>query len=387
VDVFALTLVIPLLAIYAERLGATPFQATLLVSVFSACQLVAGPVLGRLSDQFGRKPLLLISQAGTLLGFLLMARADSLALLYVARALDGATAGNLSLAQAWISDNTPPEKRTRAFGLIGIAFGLGFFIGPWVTGVLSHRHGLTAPIYLAAALSGVSILCTALLLRERSAAAPAAPAEGMPVYRRPGVLELDTYLRYFRHPTLGPRFLQFFLFSFAFATFTSGFALFAERTFRWQGQAFTPREIGFVFAYSGFLGIVLQGGIIGRLAKRFGDRWLVLTGFFAAGLAYLLLGAIDTIPLLALTATISAYGNGVLRPALTSLISQAVGPGEQGVALGLGQSLGSLASVVAPALGGILIEHQWLSAWAWSSAAAAALGLLAARRSREPAPA
>jgi MFS family permease len=132
VDVFALTLVIPLLAIYAEQLGATPLQATLLVSVFAACSLLSAPVLGQLSDRYGRKRLLLVSQAGTLAGLVLMANAHSLWVLYLARILDGLTAGNLSLAQAWISDHTPPEKRTRSFALIGIAFGGGFTLGPLI---------------------------------------------------------------------------------------------------------------------------------------------------------------------------------------------------------------------------------------------------------------
>src|SRR5512147_3328323 len=165
VDIFAFTLVIPLLAIYAEHLGATPFEATLLVSIFAVCQLVSGPLLGRISDRVGRKPMLIVSQVGTLLGLLVMGSANSLWLLFLGRMLDGATAGNLSLAQAYIADNTKPEDRARSFGLIGIAFGLGFFIGPSITGFLSARYGLTAPIYLAAGMSATSVLATTLLLR------------------------------------------------------------------------------------------------------------------------------------------------------------------------------------------------------------------------------
>ena len=163
VDVFALTLVIPLLAIYAEKFGATPLQATLLVSIFAVCQLVSGPILGRTSDRIGRKPMLLVSQVGTLVGLLVMATAGSLAMLFVGRVIDGSTAGNLSLAQAYIADNTAPEHRAKSFALIGIAFGLGFFLGPSVTGYLS-QYGLRAPFFAAAVLSATSILCTALLL-------------------------------------------------------------------------------------------------------------------------------------------------------------------------------------------------------------------------------
>jgi len=169
VDVFGMTLVIPLLAIYAETFHATPLQATMLVSVFAACQLISGPVIGHMSDRVGRKRMLLISQIGTFIGFIVMARAAALWMLYVARVLDGSTAGNLSLAQAYISDHTEPSQRAKSFGLIGIAFGVGFFIGPSLTGYLSAKYSMTTPIYLAAVMSATSILCTATLLKGNTA--------------------------------------------------------------------------------------------------------------------------------------------------------------------------------------------------------------------------
>src|SRR5262249_19842358 len=187
VDVFALTLVIPLLAIYAEQFGATPFQATLLITVFAVCQLVSGPVLGRTSDRIGRKPMLLLSQAGTLIGLLVMASATSLGMIFVGRIIDGCTAGNLSLAQAWIAHPTKPEERAKSFALIGIAFGLGFFLGPSVTGYLA-QYGLRAPIFAAAGMSATSILCTATLLRTVRPAAGSAGDAG-PAGRRLGVFE------------------------------------------------------------------------------------------------------------------------------------------------------------------------------------------------------
>jgi DHA1 family tetracycline resistance protein-like MFS transporter len=372
VDVFALTLVIPLLAIYAEQFGATPLEATLLVSVFAVCQLVSGPALGRISDRVGRKPLLLVSQAGTFAGLLVMGGARSLWMLYVGRVIDGATAGNLSLAQAYIADNTAPEDRAKAFGLIGIAFGLGFFLGPWVTGYLA-QYGLRAPIFAAAAMSLTSILCTATLLPWQE---PARGARDVgPGGRRPGLVEWGVYARYFARPALAGLLGQFFLFAFAFATFTSGFALFAERTFRWSGRPFTPREVGYLFAYAGFLGILLQGGLIGRLVRRFGEPRLVRAGFFALGLAYLVLGLIHRVGPLVVVATLAAFGQGVLRPALTSLVSRCAAEDEQGVVLGLSQSLTSLAQVAAPAVGGWLIERGRLGPWAFAAALAAALGL------------
>ena len=264
VDVFGMTLVLPLLAIYAETFHATPTQAMLLVSVFAACQLVSGPILGHASDRVGRKPMLLLSQVGTFIGFLVMARAHTLWMLYVARILDGSTAGNLSLAQAYISDHTEPSQRGKAFGLIGIAFGIGFFIGPPLTGYLSAAYGMTTPIYLAACMSATSILCTAFLLKGGQQAEHAFDD-------REAVLHWRTYTKYFRRPGLRGLLLQFLFYITSFAIFISGFALFAERRFTYQGQAFGPREIGFVFGYVGLLGIILQGGLLGRLIKRFGS--------------------------------------------------------------------------------------------------------------------
>jgi multidrug resistance protein len=375
-DVFALTLVIPLLAIYAEKLGATPLDATLLVSVFAVCQLVSSPLLGRLSDRIGRKPVLVMSQIGTFIGLIVMAKAHTLWLLYVARIIDGSTAGNLTVAQAYIADNTPPERRARAFGLIGIAFGLGFFLGPAVTGHLTS-YGLEAPIWAAAGLSLTSILCTSLLLKNE-ATTKASDAD-LPAGRRPGLFDWETYATFFRRPVLGGLLLQFFCFSFAFATFTSGFALFAERTFFWQGHPFTPREIGYLFSYAGFLGIILLGGLIGRLVQRFGEPKLVATGFAAMCVGYVLLGIVDQLgPLVAVT-TLAAFGQGVLRPTLTSLVTQHVDRHEQGAVLGVNQSMTSIAQITAPPLGGYLIGHGALHAWAFVAAVAAGAGLMAVR--------
>ena len=372
VDVFGMTLVIPLLAIYAETFKATPLQATMLVSVYAACQLVSGPIIGLMSDRVGRKPMLLISQVGTFIGFIVMARAQALWMLYLARVLDGSTAGNLSLAQAYISDHTEPSQRAKSFGLIGIAFGVGFFIGPSLTGYLSAKYGLTTPIYLAAVMSATSVLCTATLLKGGRQSQHAFDD-------REKALHWKTYAKYFGRPGLRERLLQFLFFITSFSLFISGFALFAERRFTYQGHPFGPREIGYVFGYVGFLGIVLQGGLIGRLVKWFGEASLVAAGFVALAVGYFGLGIASSFVLLMLTGTLAAFGNGVIRPALTSLITQQAGRQEQGVVLGIKQSLMAMASIVSPIVAGLLIERQMLKEWAWVAAGLAAIGVAYSR--------
>ena len=163
VDVLGLTIILPLLPFYAEHYGASPAVVGLLVSLYAFCQLIAGPMLGRLSDHMGRRPLLLVSQVGTFIGFLILAYAHALWVIFLSRAIDGITAGNLSLAQAYISDVTRPEDRAKSFGLIGIAFGIGFLIGPAVSGILA-KSDYRYPVFAAAGLSALSILATAVLL-------------------------------------------------------------------------------------------------------------------------------------------------------------------------------------------------------------------------------
>jgi MFS transporter, DHA1 family, tetracycline resistance protein len=374
VDVLGLTIMIPLLPFYAERMGASATQVGLLIGVYAACQLVSGPLLGRISDTTGRKPLLLVSQVGTLIGFLILAFAPSLWVVFLARVIDGATAGNLSLAQAYISDVTRPEERAKSFGVIGIAFGMGFLIGPAISGYLA-KFDYRDPIFAAAALSATSIVTTYFLLP--SVATSRAPADG-PGGRRLSLLQWSEYGRYFRQPQLSMRLYQFLSFAFSFAMFTAGFPLFAERRLAWHGAPFGPEQVGYTYAYAGFLGIFLQGPALGKMVKRFGESRLNRVGFAAYVGGYLTLAFCFSIPVLILATTISAIGS-LVRPTLASMITQAAPREEQGVVLGLTQSLTSVAQITGPPLAGFLIGHGILSGWALTAAAVALIGLLLVR--------
>ena len=378
VDVLGLTIMIPLLPFYAEKLGASPFEVGWLIGVYAVCQLISGPLLGRMSDHMGRKPLLIVSQFGTLVGFIITAFAPNLWILFLARAIDGSTAGNLSLAQAYISDVTKPEDRAKSFGIIGIAFGLGFLIGPAISGFLA-RYDYRDPIFAAAFLSAMSIVATTLLL---PGAKPGAGKPTGPGGTRISLVEWGAYMAYFKRPSLAPRLFEFCAFAFSFAWFVSGLPLFAERRLTYHGMPFGPVQLGYIWAYAGFLGIFLQGPALGKLVKRFGEKALLRTGFLGYATGYALLAVCHNLPMLILASTVTAIG-GLVRPTLTSLITQATRSDEQGVVLGLTQSLTSVAQITAPPIGGWLIEQKLLTGWGVAAAAVAVLGLVLAYRSAE----
>jgi len=363
----------PLLPFYAEHFGASPTVVGTLISTYALCQLIAGPILGRMSDHMGRKPLLIVSQIGTLIGFLILAAANSLWLVFLARVIDGLTAGNLSLAQAYIADVTEPENRAKSFGVIGIAFGVGFMIGPGISGYLV-QFGYAYPIMAAAFLSASSIVCTATLLPK--AVPHADEGDAGPGGRRLGVLDWKSYGQHFARPELGRLLWQFFFFALSFALFMSGFALYAQRRYTLHGHEFGPKEVGYVLLYVGFLGTILQGGLIGRLVKMFGERKLVFAGFAFSAAGYGLLAWTRTLGQLLGASTVNAFG-GVLRPSVTSLITREAGRREQGTVLGLTQSITSVCQIVAPLIAGSLIDRQHLAVWALATGGVALLGMLA----------
>ncbi len=364
-DVLGYTIILPLLPFYAENLGATPVTVGFLLASYGFCQMLAGPVLGRLSDRIGRKPVLFFSQLGTFAGFLLLAWAPDLKWIFIARIIDGITAGNLSVAQACIADVTEPKDRAKSFALIGISFGLGFLVGPGISGLLTH-FGPQYPILAAAFLSGLSILGTLFLLPN------------IPIHHTPGgfaFFDVPVYKKLFSEPELGGYLKEFFSFIFAFSLFISGFALFAERRFIFQGHPFGAREVSYVFAFVGMFGILVQGFGTAHMVRFFGEKKLVRMGFVFMTLGFLVLSFAGTIPALLFAVCVSFFGSSILRPSLTSLITQKAEKGQQGIVLGMTQSLTSLCQVVTPLISGVLIQHGLLPAWALVGAFAAVLGL------------
>lgn len=386
IDVLGITIILPLLPFYAETFGASPFVVGMLVSSYAICQLISGPILGAWSDRIGRKPVLIVSQIGTFLSFLLLAYAQSLAWVFVARVIDGLTAGNLSTAQAYISDIADPKDRAKNFGKISMAFGIGFFVGPALTAFLYH-YGHRAPILAAAFLSFSSIMASTFLLPKVSKPAPhhAAPQAPSPALGAKKESEIKVFLRFFRKPVLSGFLVQIFLFYFAFSAYMSGFALFSERRFTFHGQPLNAQQVGYAFTYFGLLQIILQVGLMGKLVERFGERKLARLGFISSAIGYILLSIVSTPFWIALTGLFTSFGGGVLRPALTSEIAGHVSPNERGRIMGVNQTLQSSAQIIAPLLSTTLIESSDLVLWALFPALISIIGMSLASR-KQPAP-
>jgi DHA1 family tetracycline resistance protein-like MFS transporter len=350
IDLVGFGIVIPVLPFYAEgsQFNATPRTVGLLFASYSVMQLIFAPILGRLSDKYGRRPVLLISIIGTGIGFLILGFAKTLLMLFIGRILDGITGGNISTAQAYIADITTREDRAKGMGLIGAAFGLGFVFGPAIGGILS-RWGVAVPFLFAAGLCFANALLLYFTLPET--VTPDHPAR----VSAAGGRGLSQLIQSLKNPRLGFVLVIYFLFIVAFSIMTTAFSLYTMFRFGYDAQ-----HTGYLFAYVGILAVIVQGGLIGRLVKRFGEMWLVIAG------ALLFAGSLFAIPfvgpqaggLLALLVGggLFSIGNSLSAPSLTSLASKSVGPGEQGSVLGVTQSVASLARAVGPALAALLIH-------------------------------
>ena len=369
VDLVGFGLVIPLLPFYAVRFAASPQEVTALLAIYSLAQLVTAPLWGRLSDRVGRRPVLLVSLTASALAYLWLGGATALWMLFAARGFAGACAGNIAAAQAYIADVTGPEERARGMGLIGAAFGLGFIIGPALGGLIAGNDPATAdtvtPAWVAAGLS-VLALCGVLLLLPESL--PANLGD-----RAAGRSRVGAVMDVLSRPILSRLILIFFLVILAFAGMESTFALWAIGQFGWG-----PRQVGYVFAYVGVLSAVLQGGLIGHLARRFGEERLLLGGLTLIGLGLLVMTLAYNLAALVAAVTALALGMGLTQPSLNSLISRRAGGAEQGEVMGVSQSVASLSRVLGPFAAGFCFAEFGRNAAFLSGAILVAAALLLA---------
>jgi multidrug resistance protein len=343
-DLIGFGIVFPILPLYAEKYNASPFAIGALVAVYSAMTFLFAPVLGRISDRVGRRPVLLYSLIGSAIGFFVMGAADVLWLLFVARIIDGVSGGNISTAQAYIADITPPEKRAKSMGLIGAAFGVGFILGPALGGLMS-LISLSAPFYLAGAMA----LLNAFLVYVRLPESLAHEHRSQPHEKAP----IAEVFRHAKGPTLAAVMVTYMFSIAGFALMTTLYALYAQHRF-----GYSAFQIGGLLAFIGLIGAAIQGGLIGRLVQRFGEKALATTGAAILSASLFCLPLSGTLTTLLLVSAFLAVGNGLMTPTLNALASRSVGRSWQGRTMGLMQSCGSLGRLCGPLLAGWLLTFD-----------------------------
>ncbi|HEY7120552.1 MAG TPA: MFS transporter [Tepidisphaeraceae bacterium] len=374
VDFLGFGLIIPLLPFYVPNYQANPMKVTLIFSIFSICQFVGAPILGALSDRYGRRPVLILSQLGSAAGYALLGVASHsrwdpttrLTLVYASRVIDGFTGGNVSTAQAYISDVTTHENRAKGMGLLGAAFGIGFCIGPFMGGVLGAIN-VSWPAYAAALLALVAAAQTFFRLPESRVHKPTESK----LWLHP-----STFTPVLRKPVVGQLLLISVVSMAGFVMMEATAGIFLAKVFGWHDAKIAGRNTGWFFGYVGLIIAFVQGGLIGRLTKRLGEWPLAIGGpilvtigmGFYVGLAFW-----PAILLLAVAGATNAAGRSFQGPTLSSLLSKFSDPREQGVVFGLYHGLSSLARVIGPIIAGLTYPYWRNTGQFWTSGAMLAL--------------
>lgn len=360
IDLIGFGIVIPILPLYAEDFGPSPVVFGLLMASFSAMQFVFAPILGRLSDRVGRRPVLLVSLVGSAVGYVIFGFAGSLLMLFVSRIVDGISGGNISTAQAVIADITTPEERAKGMGLIGAAFGLGFILGPAVGGLLI-QVAPWLPGIAAATASLVAFAMVFFLLPESLD-----PETRRRTSHR--TFTLGSLAEAVGHPFVWACLVSVFLIILAFSNFETTFAQFAVRV-----HDFTRSNVYWLFVYAGVLGALVQGGLVRHLAPRLGEARLVFFGTMLAALSLGLMPYVGTKPLLLAVLALLAFGQGLASPSLSAMTSKLVDADEVGGVMGVYQGLSSLARIIGP-FWGEWVYGQIGVAWPYRTGAVLMLG-------------
>jgi MFS transporter, DHA1 family, tetracycline resistance protein len=364
IDLVGFGIVLPILPLWAEGFGASPVQIGLLTASYAVMQLLFAPVWGRVSDRVGRRPVILVSLAGSAVAALMIGLAGTLLLLWIARVLQGIAGASYAAAQAYVADVTTREERARGMGMIGAAFGLGFVLGPAI-GALFSAWDERLPFLVAAGLAAANFVIAYLRLPEsrRPGAAPA-PAPRIGVVRRA-----------LSSPDLAPLVWLSFVATLAFVGMESTFALFGERRF-----GYSVTEIGLLFVYIGVLTVIAQGWLVGRLVGRFGEARCMVWGLAGTGGGLLAVAAARDLWLLLPGLALLAVASGVVFSTTTALISLAAAEHEQGAVLGLSASVGGAARIAGPLAATLLFQHAGIAVPLIAGAALLAVCAAAAPR-------
>ena len=370
VDMIGFGIVLPLLPFYAESLGASPIEVTLLIASYSAMQLAAAPFWGRVSDRRGRRPLLVGGLFASAVSHLIFGLAGSLPLLFASRLAAGAAGGTITVAQAYVADTTTADERARGMGWIGAAAGLGVFVGPWIGGYFS-RFGLGTPGFVAAGLCLINGIAAIALLPEPQRLVPRGSAESETATLR------GWYGAMTRYP-LSLLLTVYFLTISSFTAMTAVLALYLERTF-----GLDAADMGTVMAMAGGTTVLVRGVALGPLVRHLGEARTVHLGIFVLMLSLFAIPLLPSAGWLALVVPLWALGAGTLFPSLASLVSQTTDAGSQGAILGGSQVVGGLGRVIGPVWAGLLFQHLGIARpFQFGAACVLGAGLLALRLPR-----
>jgi len=353
-DLLGFGIILPFLTYFAERHGATGFGVSLLLSAYSIAVFISAPLMGRLSDRIGRRPILLLALAGSTGAMILTGLADDLWLLLLGRLLAGAFGGSISIAQAYVADVSPRAERAKYMGLVGASIGMGFIFGPALGSLMSALgYGLSGAAFVAAGVTGLNLIFGYFKLPETHGKG------GTRAGLKPSAL-----LSALSMPGTGRILIATFLGTAAFVSMEATFALLGKARY-----GLNEARLGMVFAFVGVVGAIVQGGLIGRLSKRYGEQRLAIVGAILIAISLGILPYLPNFWSMIAAMVVLATGQGLASPALSTLLSKSVKDGDQGGVLGVGQGLGSLARATAPLLAGLLYDigpdrPYWMAAGA-----------------------
>ncbi|MDP4190853.1 MAG: MFS transporter [Bacteroidota bacterium] len=346
IDLLGFGLLIPILPTFASKeIHVSDFAIGILFAVFSLVQFIFNPILGKLSDKFGRRPLILISLSSTCISYIIFSFSHSYLMLFISRLMGGFGGSNIGVAQAYIADITEKHERTKGMGMIGVAFSLGFVFGPFVGGILSH-FGYQVVGFVSAGFSLTALAFTFLFLKET-----VQKSEGKLKLRDLKIFDLHFTKSVLSHPEIGSLVFLFFIVTFSGANIYGTFALLSYKHYH-----FTDQQTGYLFGIMGISGALIQGGLIRILSEKISEKFLILAGTF------ILIFGLGLIPYggnflgLAIVMCVLSLGTGILQPTLLSMVSKYSPEKEQGAILGLNQSLSAFARVLGPLWGGFAFD-------------------------------